>query len=146
MAGYSSTPLPKKLGIKEGHTVSLISAPAGFDATLGPLPTGVFVRRDTKGAKPIDVILAFTKSETALVRALGPLAKRLDPEGGLWNAWPKKASGVVTDLTDNVVRAHGLRGGLVDNKVCAIDDVWSALRLVYRLTDRPKTKTKGKSR
>lgn len=139
MAGYSSTPLPKKLGIKEGHTLALIDAPSGFDRALGALPFGVAVERETKGRPgTLDVIVMFSKSAADFRRQFTPLAKRLRPSGGLWAAWPKKASGVVTDLTEDVVRGHALECGLVDNKVCAIDDVWSGLRVVYRLVDRPK--------
>lgn len=139
MAGYSSTPLPRKLGIKEGHTLALIDAPPGFDTTLGALPFGVTVKRDAKSrAGAIDVIVVFSKSAADFRRRFAPLTKRLRPSGGLWAAWPKKASGVVTDLTEDVVRRHALECGLVDNKVCAIDDVWSGLRVVYRLVDRPK--------
>jgi hypothetical protein len=134
-AGYSGTPLVKKLGIKPGATLGLIGAPEGFDDTLGELPDGVVVRRRLRG--PMDVIVAFFVDGAALERRLPALRDALQPAGGLWLAWPKRASGVVTDLSDNVVRELGLAAGLVDNKVCAIDEVWSGLRLVYRLRDRP---------
>jgi hypothetical protein len=135
-AGYSGTPLPRKLGIKAGTRLALIGAPEGFDSTLGELPGGVAVRRRLDGA-PVDVIVAFFSRRSSLERRLPALAAALVPAGGLWIAWPKRASGVATDLNDNVVRTLGLAAGLVDNKVCAIDDVWSGLRLVYRLRDRP---------
>jgi hypothetical protein len=135
-AGYSGTPLPRKLGIKAGTRLALIGAPEGFDSTLGELPGGVAVRRRLGGA-PVDVIVAFFSRRSSLERRLPALAAALVPAGGLWIAWPKRASGAATDLTDNVVRTLGLAAGLVDNKVCAIDDVWSGLRLVYRLRDRP---------
>jgi hypothetical protein len=135
-AGYSGTPLPRKLGIKAGARLALIGAPDGFDSTLGELPDGVVIRRRL-GGDPFDVIVAFFSRGSSLERRLPPLASALEPSGGLWLAWPKRASGVPTDLTDNVVRGLGLASGLVDNKVCAIDDVWSGLRLVYRLRDRP---------
>lgn len=136
-AGYSGTPLVRKLGIKPDARLGLIGAPEGFDATLGELPPGVRVRRRL-GGQPFDVIVAFHDRRAALARRLPALANALDPAGGLWLAWPKRASGVPTDLTDCVVRDLGLAGGLVDNKVCAIDQVWSGLRLVYRLRDRPR--------
>ena len=135
-AGYSGTPLVRKLGIKHDSRLGLIGAPDGFDATLGELPGGVHVRRRL-GGRPFDVIVAFFDRRAGLERRLPALVGALDPAGGLWLAWPKRASGVPTDLTDNVVRDLGLATGLVDNKVCAVDQVWSGLRLVYRLRDRP---------
>jgi hypothetical protein len=135
VAGYSGTPLPKKLGIKEGHTVAFPRAPEGFERTLGELPEGVRVKR--RAAGPVDVIVAFFTSRAELQRRFRSLATALDPDGGLWIAWPKRASGVPTDMTEDVAREVALEHGLVDNKVCAIDDVWSGLRLVYRLVDRP---------
>jgi hypothetical protein len=139
MAGYSGTPLVKKLGIKARHRLALLGAPAGFEATLGELPEGVAVREELDG-DPLDVILLFTPDRAALKRGFARAARRLAPAGGLWVAWPKKASGVPTDLTEDVVRAHGLDVGLVDNKVCAIDEVWAGLRFVIRLKDRPRAK------
>jgi hypothetical protein len=135
-AGYSGVPLVRKLGIKPQARLALIGAPDGFDETLGDLPAGVDVRRRL-GGRPFDVIVAFFDRRAELERRLARLAGALDPAGGLWLAWPKRASRVPTDLTDNVVRNLGLAAGLVDNKVCAIDEVWSGLRLVYRLRDRP---------
>ncbi len=135
-AGYSGTPLVRKLGIKPEARLALIGAPDGFDETLGELPPGVLVRRRL-GGRPFDVIVAFFARQSELERRLDALAGALDSAGGLWLAWPKRASGVPTDLTDTVVRNLGLATGLVDNKVCAIDHVWSGLRLVYRLRDRP---------
>lgn len=134
-AGYSGTPLVKKLGIKPGATLGLIGAPDDFDATLGELPDGVTVRRRRQGR--LDVIVAFYVERSALERRLPALRDALQPAGGLWVAWPKRASGVATDVSETVVRELGLAAGLVDNKVCAIDAVWSGLRLVYRLRDRP---------
>jgi len=136
-AGYSGTPLPRKLGIKAGARLALIGAPEGFDSTLGELPEGVAVRRRLGGA-PLDVIVAFFSRRSVLERRLPGLSAALDPAGGLWIAWPKRASGVETDVAEDVVRTLGLAAGLVDNKVCAIDQVWSGLRLVYRLRDRPR--------
>jgi hypothetical protein len=134
-AGYSGTPLVKKLGIKPGARLALIGAPDDFDATLGELPDDVALRREVRG--PLDVIVAFYVDRAAFERKLPALRDALQPAGGLWIAWPKRASGVATDMGETVVRERGLEAGLVDNKVCAIDDVWSGLRLVYRLRDRP---------
>jgi hypothetical protein len=134
-AGYSGTPLVQKLGIKPDSRLALLAAPDGFDSTLGELPAGVEVRRRARG--PVDVIVAFTTRRAELERRLPVLRRALHPAGGLWIAWPKRASGVQTDVGENVVRELGLAAGLVDNKVCAIDEVWSGLRLVYRLRDRP---------
>ncbi len=135
-AGYSGTPLVRKLGIKPESRLGLIGAPEGFDETLGELPPGVGVRRRLRG-QPFDVIVAFHARRADLERRLPALTAALDPAGGLWLAWPKRASGVATDVTEDVVRSLGLAAGLVDNKVCAIDHVWSGLRLVYRRRDRP---------
>jgi hypothetical protein len=143
MAGYSGTPLVRKLGIKEGHTVVLLGAPAGFEGTLGELPSGVSVEDGVRGKGSIDVAILFVKSRADLEKRFMKVAGGLKPAGGLWVAWPKKASGVPTDMTEHVVRDVALPKGLVDNKVCAIDDVWSGLRLVYRLENRPSP-TKGR--
>ena len=135
MAGYSGTPLPKKLGIKDGSRLALVNPPRGFDRTLGPLPSGVSCL--SLDAEPLDIIVFFTTRRDELEARFGPLGAALTPAGGLWVAWPKRSSGVPTDLTENVVREVGLAAGLVDNKVCAVDDVWSGLRLVVRVADRP---------
>lgn len=136
MAGYSATPLPQKLGIKEAHKVALVGAPPGFDATLGALPTGATVTRTlasrAKAPPLLDVIVVFAQQRAALADQLAAARARLQQAGGLWIAWPKKASGVPTDVTEDAIRAVALPTGLVDNKVCAIDDVWSGLRLVIR--------------
>lgn len=136
MAGYSGTPLPKKLGIKDDHRVALIGAPRGYRKTLGTLPGGVTVRTDLRGRGAFDVIHFFTKRRAELERRFEQLAKRLRSAGGLWISWPKKASGVTTDVTENDVRSIGLASGLVDNKICAVDETWSGLRFVIRLKDR----------
>jgi hypothetical protein len=136
MAGYSGTPLVNKLGIKPDHEVALVNAPAEFDATLGTLPAGVTVHREARG-RAKDVIVFFTTSLGELRTRFPGLARQLTPAGGLWISWPKKASGVATDLTEDVVRGVGLETGLVDNKVCAVDETWSGLRFVIRLQDRP---------
>jgi hypothetical protein len=135
MAGYSGTPLPRKLGIKPGHRVLLLSAPDGFDdKTLGPLPDGVRVARRARGTA--DVIVSFHTVRAELARRLPLLRSLMEPAAGLWIAWPKRASGVRTDLTEDVVRELALEHVLVDNKVAAIDATWSGLRLVIRLRDR----------
>jgi hypothetical protein len=134
MAGYSGTPLPRKLGIKEDHSVAFPGAPQDFGVTLGQLPAGVSVK--SRAAGPLDVIVFFTTRRSDLERRFEPLKKALVANGGLWIAWPKRASGVATDITEDVVREIALARGLVDNKVCAIDETWSGLRLVYRLKDR----------
>jgi hypothetical protein len=138
MAGYSGTPLPQKLGIKDGTRLGLVRAPEGFTSTLGALPAGVVPRKLAAGKATYDVIVCFTRTMAEVARDIPTLKQRLDPAGGLWMAWPKQASGVETDVNENLVRARGLDAGLVDNKVCAINGVWSGLRFVVRLADRPK--------
>jgi hypothetical protein len=133
--GYSGTPLPKKLGIKPGHRLALLGAPDGFEhSTLGELPDGVRVVR--RAAGKADVIVSFHTSRAELERRLPALRALMDPAAGLWIAWPKRASGLPTDITEDVVREVALPTGLVDNKVCAIDATWSGLRLVIRLEHR----------
>jgi hypothetical protein len=128
------SPLAKKLGIKEGHRVAFPSAPEEFSEALGQLPAGVSFRPRARG--PLDVIVFFTTSRAELERRLPVLRRAMDPAAGLWIAWPKRASGVETDITEDVARELGLAHCLVDNKVCAIDETWSGLRLVIRLEDR----------
>jgi hypothetical protein len=135
VSGYSGTPLPGKLGIKSGHTVAFLSAPEDFADALGQLPAEVEVRGRAAGR--VDVIVFFTKRRAELARRFDALKRALDPAGGLWVAWPKRSSGVATDVTEDVVREIALERGLIDNKVCAIDETWSGLRLVYRRRDRP---------
>ena len=137
-AGYSGTPLPKKLGIKPGARIRFVDAPADFARTLGELPRDVrMVSGDGDGDR-LDLVLYFTASADALRARFDGLAASLVPAGMLWIAWPKRASKVPTDLTEDVVRAIALERGMVDVKVCAIDATWSGLKLVYRLADRPK--------
>ena len=131
-AGYSGTPLPRKLGIKPGHRVLLAGAPGGFG--LDGLPDGVALR--TRASGDFDVIVAFHTRRAELARRMPALRERMEPAAGLWIAWPKRASKVETDLTEDVVRELALENMLVDNKVCAIDETWSGLRLVIRLKDR----------
>jgi hypothetical protein len=128
MAGYSGTPLPKKLGIKPNSVVALVSAPPDLDATLGDIPEGVTLRKSARGE--CDLALWFTKSRSDLERRvdrMGSFAK-----DGLWIIWPKKASGVVTDVSEQVVREAGLAAGLVDYKICAVDETWSGLKFARR--------------
>ncbi|KAB2345504.1 DUF3052 domain-containing protein [Actinomadura rudentiformis] len=133
-AGYSGTPLPRKLGIRPEHRVLMVGAPDGFE--LDPLPPGAVLHRRPSGRDPYDVILAFCPDLATLERRYEALRSRLDTAGGLWIAWPKKSSGVATDLSDDVVREYGLATGMVDNKVCAVDQTWSGQRFVTRLADR----------
>lgn len=135
-AGYSGTPLPKKLGIKDGHRVLLLRAPEGFDRTLGSLPDGTETRPSLRGKANFDVAVVFCARRRELEADFERVAERLEKNGGLWVAWPKKASGIVTDFSEADVRAHGLAAGLVDNKICAVDETWSGLRFVYRVKDR----------
>jgi hypothetical protein len=128
-AGYSGTPLPKKLGIKPGSITALVDAPADFDATLGELPEGVSITRQTDSGA--DVTLWFLSSLTDLEKNIDRMAE-VSGDGRLWICWPKKASGIVTDVTQNVVRSTGLASGLVDFKICAIDATWSGLCLTRR--------------
>jgi hypothetical protein len=134
MAGYSGSPLPKKLGIGEGHRVAILRAPEGFAATLGELPDAVRVVGAGKGE--VDVAILFVRSRAELERGFRAVAARLTSKGGLWIAWPKRSSGVATDMNENVAREVILPTGLVDNKVCAIDEIWSGLRFVLRLANR----------
>jgi hypothetical protein len=136
MAGYSGTPLPKKLGIKEGSRIVFVQAPQGLENDLGALPAGAIILRTAR--PPLDVVLIFVKSEKELLTHFSYYAERLAPTGRLWIAWPKKSSGVATDLVFETVQRVGLATGLVDNKVCAIDETWSGLQFVIRRKDRPK--------
>ena len=130
-AGYSGTPLPKKLGIKEGSRVALLDAPDNFARILGDLPRGVSVRAMASGEA--DVIVLFATKFTQLDREFVKAMQLMPPSSGmLWVAWPKKAAKVDTDLDENIIRGHGLSLGLVDTKVCAIDETWSGLRFSRR--------------
>jgi hypothetical protein len=129
-AGYSGTPLPQKLGIKEAHQVAVIGAPRGF--ALGSLPMGVTLRQRLAGKTLLDVLVVFVTRRADLVARIAACRPRMQQAGGLWIAWPKRASGVATDITEDTVREVALPTGLVDNKVCAIDETWSGLRLVIR--------------
>jgi hypothetical protein len=135
MAGYSGTPLAKKLGFKEGFRAGLVNPPKGFQRELAPLPKAVNISVGSL-TKPLDLIILFADSQKALKTEFPRHARKLAQNGMLWIAWPKKASGVVTDLSENSVRQIGLAAGLVDVKVCAVNEVWSGLKFVYRLKDR----------
>ena len=130
--GYSGTPLISKLGIKPDARILFAFAPKGFRELLGPLPKAVV----TAKTGVVDFAILFVKSKSALAAEFAPLRDRLESNGMLWVAWPQKTSGVATDLTEGVVRDFGLESGLVDVKVCAIDDTWSGLKFVRRLKDR----------
>ena len=134
MAGYSETPLLKKLGIKEGARVSLVNAPQDFPPELGTLPEGA--KFLSASHKKLDLILVFVKSRAELSKSLDQLRPKLSQSGMLWVAWPKKSSGVETDLSFTEVQEAGLATGIVDTKICAINDVWSGLKFVIRLKDR----------
>jgi hypothetical protein len=130
----STSPLVKKLGIKPGHRLLFVDEPDGFRSLLVGLPTDVVF--DLAAGDPADVVVLFVTAAADLKQAFPPLKKRLVRGGGLWVAWPKKTSGVATDVTFEVVQPTGLSTGLVDNKVCAIDATWTGLRFVYRKADK----------
>lgn len=127
--GYSGTPLARKLGVGDASTVRLVNAPDDFERTLAA-PPGATIRRT--GTYAADVVIAFVTTYADLARRVEPLGRVIHPNGALWVAWPKKASGVATDVTEQSIRDVALPLGLVDNKVCAVTDVWSGLRLVWR--------------
>ena len=134
VADYSQTPLAKKLGIKEGHRIAVVADPGDIMQALSPMPVDVHVLKSVRA--PADVILFFTAKATDLDRRFDKLATALSDAGGLWVAWPKKASSIPSDLSFEIVQERGLEAGLVDNKSCSIDDDWQALRFVYRIKDR----------
>ena len=135
-AGYSGTPLPQKLGIGEDDAVALIGAPGWLEDALAEVPGVAEMHTDLDGGALFDVIVVFVSWRAELEAELGRLRDRMAPACGLWVAWPKKAAKVPTDISDNVIREVALPTGLVDNKVCAIDETWSALRLVIRRENR----------
>lgn len=145
MAGYSGTPLVRKLGIKEGHRLAVLGDPGHFAALLGDLPTDVErvddppLPRKPRAGRPsaFDVVVAFVPEASRLERRFRAGHRLLDWSGGLWISWPKMKSPLFRDLRESEIRAHGLALGLVDNKICAVDDDWSGLRFVYRVADRP---------
>ncbi len=135
MAGYSGTPLPKKLGIKDNFRIAFIGLPGSVKAELNEALKSCHIVKD--GSEPLNFAMIFTKTATELKRQFSEVSKQLAPNGMLWVSWPKKTSGVATDLDENKVRKVGLDEGLVDVKVCAIDETWSGLRFVIRVKDRP---------
>jgi hypothetical protein len=139
MPGYSGTPLPKKLGIKAGFRARLANAPADVRVELrGALAECELVKQEPRSA--LDFVMLFTKSRAELVREFARFSKSLAQAGMLWVSWPKKSSGVATDLDENIVREVGLAAGLVDVKVCAVTEVWSGLKFVRRVKDRKAIK------
>ena len=134
MAGYSNTPLIKKLGIKEGFTMAFVNPPEHFSDELGSLPADAILT--TRRTQRLDFAIVFALKEKTLKREFERVARKLLPNGMLWVAWPKKSSGVSTDLSFANVQKIGLAAGLVDVKICAINDVWSGLKFVYRVRDR----------
>jgi len=129
-AGYSGTPLAKKLGLKPGRRVALLGAPAGYRKLLEPLPDGVTVGE--KIGKTSEIVQVFTKSRVELGKLLASCRKTLGPDAAIWVSWPKKASKVPTDITEDTIRELALPLGFVDIKVCAVDETWSGLKLVLR--------------
>jgi hypothetical protein len=138
MAGYSGKPLAAKLGIKDGFRIGIVNEPDGIRRDLGDLSA---VTLSARLQSPLDLILFFVTSQSELKKGFSKLASKLAPAGMLWVAWPKKASSVPTDLSDNSVREIGLAAGLVDVKVCAVDETWSGLKFVIRLKDRRRQST-----
>jgi hypothetical protein len=135
MAGDAGTLLVKKLGIKSGFNLALVNAPPGFSQELDP-PSAVAI--NSRSQRPLDFVLLFARSEKELKKNFSKYAVRLKPAGMLWVAWPKKSSGVATELSFANVQKIGLAAGLVDTKICAVNEVWSGLKFVFRLTDRSK--------
>lgn len=131
-AGYSGTPLVAKLGLKPGARMQLIDAPPDFGDVIGRMPDGL--KPVTRGT--IDFAMFFVRAKSELKKRFPGLRDRLDSNGALWVAWPKKASGVQTDLSEGIIRSIGIEAGLVDVKVCAVDSTWSGLKFVRRLKDR----------
>jgi len=134
MAGYSKRSLVDKLGIKSGHKLYIGNAPPGYMKTLGPVPENAVLAKSLSST--CDFIQFFTREKAELAAEFPRLKKHLAPNGSLWVSWPKGASSVPTDLNENIAREIGLKNGLVDVKVCAVDDVWSGLKFVFRLKDR----------
>lgn len=134
MPGYSGTPLPKKLGIKENVRACFVNAPADVLRELKPALAGCEIVAEAKA--PLDFAMLFTKSKSDLARSTKAIAKALAPAGMLWVCWPKKSSGVASDVDEKIVRETGLATGLVDVKVCAVTEIWSGLKFVRRLKDR----------
>jgi hypothetical protein len=138
MAGYSGTPLPKKLGIQPQFRVALLELPAEVKAELKQALSGCMIAADGQG--PLDFAMIFVKTQDELRKQFARFSRQLAPAGMLWVSWPKKSSGVATDLIENEVRRIGLAAGLVDVKVCAVSEVWSGLKFVIRVKDRKEAR------
>jgi hypothetical protein len=134
--GYSGTPLSKKLGFKAGQRISAPGAPPHYRKLLAPLPEGIEFQASVR--KSTDIVHLFTTSKAELAKCLIAWLKMLSPDAAIWVSWPKKASKVATDITEDTIRAVALPMGLVDVKVCAVDETWSGLKLVLRKERRPK--------
>jgi hypothetical protein len=135
MAGYSGTPLWKKLGITEGVSVSVVDAPDSFDLSRENLPPDVEIAQDFQ---PADIHVVFARTATEMESRFRRAMTAMPADGSIWVAWPKRSSGIESDITDSRLREMLLPTGLVDNKVCAIDDIWSGLRFVVRTENRPE--------
>ena len=133
-AGYSGTPLAKKLGIKSGMVIHVVNGPGDYAALVDPLPENVVI--SPKAVKDLDLVHVFTKSQSELVESLVTYQKKIKQNGIIWVSWPKKASGIPTEVNEHVVREVALPLGLVDIKVCAVDETWSGLKLVIRKENR----------
>ena len=138
MAGYSGTPLAQKIGFKPGQRVAVLDAPDDLPTLLAPLPPGLALHARVAAGPPYDLIWVFVAEARKLTQRFATLAPRLTANGAFWVSWPKTSAGVATDVTEDVARAIGLKAGLVDVKVCAVDATWSGLKFVYRLKDRPR--------
>lgn len=138
MAGYSGTPLIKKLGIKSGHQLLVTGEPAAYWDWVSPLPEGVIVKRKP-GVAVLDFVHLFVKEKKLFEKELLRYKKSLKSDGMIWISWPKKSSKVISDLDENSIRNFALKNGLVDIKVCAVDEVWSGLKLVIPVKDRGKS-------
>ncbi|WP_027553223.1 DUF3052 family protein [Bradyrhizobium sp. Cp5.3] len=136
MAGYSGKPLVQKLGIKPGFRIFVDGLPVAYGDIVGELPDGVQIARQAKA--PLELVHLFATEAKGLAASLRRYRKAIAPDGMIWASWPKKTSGVATDVTETVVRETALASGLVDIKVCAVDDIWSALKLVIPVKDRAK--------
>jgi Protein of unknown function (DUF3052) len=134
MAGYSGTSLAKKLGIKEGTIIYPVNAPAGYAGLLSPLPENAIIARTD--SEELDLVHLFTKSRSELIRLIDHYKSKIKQNGAVWVSWPKKASGIPSEITEDSVREVALPLGLVDIKVCAVDDTWSGLKLVIRKENR----------
>jgi len=141
-AGYSGAPLARKLGVKPGHRVAALGAPENLAALLAPLPEGVRVSGRAHAPNAFDVVIGFARTEGELRQRFLRGRTLMHEHGGLWICWPKRSSPLATDLREGHVREHGLREGLVDNKICAVDGDWSALRFVVRLKDRVQSRAR----